>query len=54
MKVHAMKNDPGRALQDMADIRFLLQLDGVDEDEIREYFEKAGLEEKFNEIKRSI
>ncbi len=30
MKVHAMKNDPGRALQEMADIRFLLQLDGVD------------------------
>jgi len=54
MKVHAMKNDPGRALQEMADIRFLLQLDGVDEDEIREYFEKAGLEGKFDEIKRSI
>ena len=54
MKVHAMKNDPGRALQEMADIRFLLQLDGVDEDEIREYFEKAGLREKFDEIQRSI
>ena len=54
MKVHAMKNDPGRALQEMADIRYLLQLDDVDEDEIREYFEKAGLEEKFDEIKRSI
>jgi hypothetical protein len=54
MKVHAMKNDPGRALQEMADIRFLLQLDGVDEEEIRGYFEKAGLEEKFHEIKRSI
>ena len=54
MKVHAMKNDPGRALQEMADIRFLLQLDGVDETEIREYFEKAGLREKFDEIKRSI
>ena len=54
MKVHAMKNDPGRALQEMADIRFLLQLDDVDEDEIREYFEKAGLAEKFDEIKRSI
>jgi len=54
MKVHAMKNDPGRALQEMADIRFLLQLDGVDEDEIRTYFEKAGLKERFDEIKRSI
>jgi hypothetical protein len=54
MKVHAMKNDPGRTLQEMADIRFLLQLDGVDEGEIREYFEEAGLREKFDEIKRSI
>jgi len=54
MKVHAMKNDPGRAFQEMADIRFLLQLDGVDEREIQEYFEKAGLREKFDEIKGSI
>jgi hypothetical protein len=54
MKVHAMKNDPGRALQEMADMRFLLQLDGVDETEIRGYFEKAGLREKLDEIKRSI
>jgi hypothetical protein len=54
MKIHAMKNDPGRALQEMADIRFLLQVDGVDEGEIREYFENAGLREKFDEIKRSI
>ena len=35
MKVHAMKNDPGRALQEMADIRFLLQLDGVNETRMR-------------------
>ena len=48
MKVHAMKNDPGRTLQEMADIRFLLQLDGVDEREIREYFEKIGLREKLD------
>ena len=54
MKVHAMKNDPGRTLQEMADIRFLLQLDGVDEGEIQGYFEKAGLSDKFDEIKRSI
>jgi len=54
MKVHAMKNDPGRALQEMADIRFLLQLEDVDEDEVREYFDQAGLREKFDEIKRSL
>jgi len=54
MKVHAMKNDPGRALQEMADIRFLFQVSGVDEDEVRGYFEKAGLHDKFDEIKRSL
>ena len=54
MKAHAMKNDPTRALQEMSDIRFLLQLDGVDEDEIRGYFENAGLLERFLEIKRTF
>lgn len=54
MKVHAMKNDPGRALQEMADIRFLLQLEGVDQTEIRAYFDKAGLKDRFDEIKRSL
>jgi hypothetical protein len=54
MKIHAMKNDPGRSLQEMADIRYLLQLEGVDDQEIQEYFEKAGLKEKYDEIKRSI
>lgn len=54
MKVHAMKNDPGRTLQEMADIGFLLQLDGVDEEEIEQYFDRAGLREKFDEIKRSV
>ena len=54
MKILAMKNDPGRSLQEMADIRFLLQLPGIKEEEIREYFDKAGLREKYDEIKRSI
>src|SRR5258706_4576806 len=44
MKVNAMKNDPARALQDLADVRFLLELPGVDESEIRSYFEREGLE----------
>ena len=54
MKVHAMKNDPGRALQEMADIRVLLQLEGIDRDEVRGYFETAGLIEKYDEIRRSL
>jgi nucleotidyltransferase AbiEii toxin of type IV toxin-antitoxin system len=54
MKVHAMKNDPGRALQEMADIRFLMALPRVDHAEIRDCFLKAGLEDKYEEIRRSL
>lgn len=54
MKVHAMKHDPRRTFQDMADIRFLLGLPGIDEQEIRGYFEKAGLAGRFDEIKRTL
>jgi hypothetical protein len=52
MKVHAMKNDPARTLQDMADIQFLLRLPGIDEAEVRAYFEAAGLLERYREIER--
>jgi hypothetical protein len=52
MKVHAMKNEPERTLQEMADVRFLLGLPGVDEAEIRGYFEKSGLEERYEDIRR--
>jgi hypothetical protein len=54
MKVHAMKNDPGRTLQEMADLGFLLGIPGVDRDEIRGYFEKAGLRERYDEIERTL
>jgi hypothetical protein len=54
MKIQAMLNDPGRSWQEMADIRFLLLLPAVDREEIRGYFEKAGLGEKFDEIRRSL
>ena len=52
MKVQAMKNDPGRTLQEMADIQFLLQVPGIDDVEVRGYFERAGLLERYHEIKR--
>jgi hypothetical protein len=54
MKIQAMKNDPQRTLQEMADIQFLLRLPGIDEQEIRSYFERHGLLEKFDEIKKSL
>jgi hypothetical protein len=54
MKVHAMKNDPSRSLQEMADIRYLLQVPGVDQEEIRSYFAKADMLDKYDEIKQSL
>ena len=52
MKVQAMKNDPERALQEMADIGFLLGLPGIDQTAVRMYFEKAGLVGVYEEIRK--
>lgn len=54
MKVQAMKNDPKRALQDMADVQELLRLPGVDLEEARGYFMRAGLHEEFDAIQRRL
>jgi nucleotidyltransferase AbiEii toxin of type IV toxin-antitoxin system len=54
MKVLAMKNDPERTFQDLADIRFLLTLPGVDPAEIRAYFERQGLGDRFDELERTL
>lgn len=54
MKVHAMRNDPSRVFQEMADIQFLMRLPGVDRAQIRRYFEEAGQLERFHELERSI
>jgi hypothetical protein len=50
MKVVAMKNDPSRTFQDMADIRFLMSLPDIDRDEVRVQFEKHGLRERYLEL----
>ena len=52
LKIHAMKNDPERRFREMADLQFLLSLPGIDEAEIRGYFEKNGLLYLLDEIKR--
>jgi hypothetical protein len=52
MKVQAMRDAPERALQDLVDIAYLLQLDGVDRDEARGYFTRAGLEDRWDELTR--
>jgi hypothetical protein len=54
MKIRAMKNDPERTFQELADILFLLRLPEIDEDEIRGYFEKQGLIEKYYEIRKLL
>ncbi|MBN2319814.1 MAG: nucleotidyl transferase AbiEii/AbiGii toxin family protein [Acidobacteria bacterium] len=54
MKIQAMKNDPERTFQEMADIQFLMRLPGIDRNEIKGYFEKQGLLDKYNEIKEII
>ena len=50
MKVLAMKNDPERRFQELADIARLLELPGVDREEIREHFVKHGLEDHWDEL----
>jgi hypothetical protein len=52
MKIFAMKNDPSRALKEMADIQFLLSMPGTNGEEIRRYFEKHGLLEVYDEIRK--
>ncbi|HYU35380.1 MAG TPA: hypothetical protein VEW48_24775 [Thermoanaerobaculia bacterium] len=50
LKVTAMKNDPERTFREQEDIRFLLSLPGVDRREVRSYFERYGLAERFDEL----
>lgn len=50
MKLHAIRNSPDRLWQDMADIAFLVRLDGVDRSQVRAYFEKANLMERWREL----
>jgi hypothetical protein len=52
MKVRALKNDPTRRLQDLADIQALLRLPGIDEAEVRGYFERADLLEDYDAVRR--
>jgi hypothetical protein len=53
MKVLAMKNDPQRRFQEMADIQFLLRLPEVDAEEVEGYFVRHGFRELFHEIQQA-
>jgi hypothetical protein len=52
MKVQAIKDAPERTWQDLADIGYLLGMDGVNREEVGGYFERAGLLEKWREISK--
>lgn len=52
MKLQAIRNAPERTWQDLADVGYLLSLDGVDLVEVRRHFEKAGLLERWYEFER--
>lgn len=54
LKILAMKNDPARTFQDLADIRSLLVLPGVDRAEVRDYFERHGLKDRYDELERTL
>ena len=43
MKVRAMQNAPRRVSIDVPDIRFLLTLPRIDREQVRNYFDRAGL-----------
>jgi hypothetical protein len=43
MKIQAIRNDPSRQLQDLADIEYLLGLPETDRGAVRGYFEKADM-----------
>ena len=54
MKVQAIKNDPARSFQDLADIRSLLLLPDIDQAEVERYFVRAGLHERLHEIRKTL
>jgi hypothetical protein len=50
MKIFAIKNDPSRTHLELDDIRFLLGLEGVNREKIRDQFEKHELGHLYDEI----
>lgn len=53
MKVRAIQSRPARVIRDAPDINFLLNTPGIDENEARGYFEKAGLLDLFLRLRRT-
>ena len=50
MKLQALRNDPSRELQDLADIQYLLGLPETDRQKVRRYFERTGMMEWYDRL----
>jgi hypothetical protein len=50
MKLQALRNDPSRELQDLADIQYLLGLPEVDRSKVRRYFGRAGMTDWYDRL----
>jgi hypothetical protein len=50
LKVFAMKNDPNRALREMADIEYLLRLPEIEMETAKKYFEKYDQMDRYYDI----
>ena len=53
MKVRSIQSQPTRVFRDGADLQHLLTLPGLDHNEVRGYFEKAGLGELYRKLRPS-
>lgn len=53
MKVKAIRNRPTRVFRDGEDIRILLSVPGIDENAVREVFDRNGLTELYARLKAS-
>jgi len=54
MKVLAMKNDPTRTFQELADVRHLIVSAGADRAEVRAHFVRHGLEDSYRELEADL
>jgi hypothetical protein len=51
MKLHALENDPDRAAQDFADLRYLIHLPEIDQDEVKDYFARRGMLDRYDDLR---
>ena len=51
MKLRAIQSRAARVIRDGPDLQHLLGLPGIDHNEVRGYFEKAGLTELYDRLR---